>query len=175
MQNDTYVSLTPDLLARCKNQDLIYSLACFDAWILNGDRHANNFIVRRDGKKQDWHGEIRILPIDHTHALLLPKMSVAQLEEQIEAPLFTPYRQPVILEFVKFHLTDWAKMDQGIAKIESISDDAIDTIVNQVPAQLIQRHERESYIRVLKRRRRILRDLFKADQQCLPFLDRKAA
>lgn len=61
-----YPRWAPQLAQRVTNPEAIYSIAVFDTWIHNLDRHENNLVVASQA------GELMLVAIDHSHCPIHP-------------------------------------------------------------------------------------------------------
>lgn len=166
---NTFETLTEALYRRCGNRSIIYQVVAFDVWLINGDRHNGNLLARVvPGSKPS---EYALLANDHSHCLVWPREDASVLTGLVGAPLDCTRRPPFVkIPFIRGDIVDGSKIHQAIDQIESITDQALDAIVNSVPDGLIDANDRVIYGGFLKGRRDRLRKIFHDGGSLLPNL-----
>lgn len=170
MATNTYDTLTQGLYFRCANRSIIYQIVALDVWLVNGDRHENNLLVRLfHHKGQDPRYEL--LANDHGHCLALPEQDSRDLIGLINVPLDYNLRRPFVqINFVRDDITDATRMTYVVREIQGITDKVLDDIVGSVPEGLISAEDRGIYANFLKARRDRLGWVFQHGGVLLPHL-----
>lgn len=156
-------------LANAANRDSIcYEAVVLDAWTMNADRHHSNIMVVTDSPKapKQW----RAVLFDHDRALYGWDRDVSYLQGLIADPndgwddgktawlrLKCNWRDDI---------SDWTKIEAVIARVQSVSDNAIMNIVAAVPNAWLTKMEQITLIKLIKNRRDHLKDImsFRRDQ-----------
>ncbi|CAN5533784.1 hypothetical protein BH20ACT17_BH20ACT17_13350 [soil metagenome] len=153
------------LLERCVNQDIVYELVVFDAWLCNTDRHNGNLIVRLPKKP----GEAHVVILnDHSHLL------VSQHEptpEGLLRQLDTSPRPYVSLPFVREAIVSKKRLGQAVIRAEAVPEAVVRTAVQATPEALLPGPFREVYERFLIERQARLRKVFKENLDVFPNLE----
>lgn len=154
--------VTPDLLARCRNVDVVHDLVAFDAWIINGDRHPQNLWVRQViGGHDD--GAMDLVFPDHGHAIIPPGSQPDDLSGLWLD--FPAERCMSSLPAVRNAVTSLGSLRRAVAQIRDLPDDEVRTLVRSTPAEwLSQEHADLTADFLLARRERLQRLLSTTDQ-----------
>jgi hypothetical protein len=152
--------ITEPLFRLCENQDRVYDIVALDYWILNGDRHQENLIVRNAGQGA---ANIRYLLMlnDHSHTLMegaAPNTLAARVNNI-----------PTIrLQFLADAIVDRVNLNIAVGLIENLSTDIIRGVVQGVPNELLPDAEKQDVTDFLLARQGSLRSLFNASRGVLP-------
>jgi len=117
--------LTPATWDRLGNRAaVVYPLIALDAWTINQDRHAGNWLGSVISSSGGW-----FLANDHDMALLPPGRTPNDL-----AVLFRmPVERCVLIDVIRNEVTDEALLQDSVRSIERLNDDTITYQVSQVP------------------------------------------
>ncbi len=151
-----YDGLFEQLLARCTNRDSVHRIVVFDAWLINDDRTAPNFLVNKIKGKGTKGERLDLIPIDHGHCLARKHRPPEQLQDALGT---TPGRY-VPLDFVRAAIVSAQLLRNALDAVERVRDDEIRRIVRGVPAQLLPDASRPYYEDFLLARQRELRHIF---------------
>lgn len=158
---DIVSSFSYGLLAAVRNPEAIYSIAAFDLWIHNSDRHYDNLIAARGNAGENY----KLVAIDHSHCPLFPHESVADLDNggTKDPPqcIHACYREA---------LTDRRLLRQAVDRIQLISDETISSALLGYPSTQWEVAEIESIERFLSDRRVRLRELMNRASVIIPAL-----
>jgi hypothetical protein len=166
-----YPITTEDLFLRCENRERVYALVTFDAWICNGDRHAQNLIVRRVSPQSSSgsSGQERLLLLlnDHSHCLMPPNQGPGACAAQTGNPV----QNYVSLDFVRTFVRDTQSLRLALDAIEALNADKIAGVIHSTPEALLRVDERQPVLDFLLARRAILRSLFVSGRQAFANLE----
>jgi hypothetical protein len=151
MDRHFFGNFGPDALSGCLNRERVYDIAVFDAWICNSDRHEGNLLVRHAPTGADV-----LLLNDHSHCLSMacggPKGLTTMVTHNVESYIVSPTLWDA--------LTDQARLDEAITRLEVLSVTAIRAVVDSVPAEFLTSAERTACVEFLVARQASLRQLF---------------
>jgi hypothetical protein len=147
----------PGILSKVTNADALYLIVGFDGWIHNRDRHPGNIMTIREGRQQ------RLTAIDHSHSPLAPGETLMHL-----IPWSQVSASDLIHPYLHQHLTDRAKIEQAVVRLEAIDDSAVQDCVNSCPDNLLRRDERDLMATFLLSRRDRLRGWLLAPREAQP-------
>lgn len=171
-----YDTLTVDVFQKCENQEVIYDLVIFDAWLLNVDRHSENLKARRNrpGRKKgaaapsgtEHH---RLLLNDHSHALMRPGVTPFDLAKN---PGEAVTRQHVAqIPFIADAIVQKSRLDDAITACEAITSDVVGALVRSIPDQFLPADQQPDLEAFIVTRKNMLRDLIGNGQSLFPNLE----
>ncbi len=168
LQEESFYShATAELFGRCVNRECVYDMVVFDAWICNGDRHAENLLVRIVKPRNAQDSQHFLILNDHSHALVPPGVGC----EVLTSKVWDPVCNAVSLDFVATAIRSSAHLDQALSRIEAFTDGMIDATLAALPGRLWPDPQCRSIVRdFLCQRRNHLRSLFR-HAQCFPNLE----
>lgn len=156
------------LFAKCVNQEVIYGLVVFDAWICNPDRHHENLVVRAN---RHGGGESLLLN-DHSHCLVMPGETSGILAGRVGSPI-APNVTP--LSFIREAVTSVTALAEALARVEAVPDGDLRSIVAAVrPEWWVDGQDGRAYLAMLSSRRSVLRRSFEAERAIFPNLGTEA-
>lgn len=159
LPNDRKMSgpLTAEAWGRMRNvPEVVYPLIVLDAWTVNTDRHAGNYLARVMGDGTGW-----FLANDHDMCLLPPGSASRDLVSRVDEPIGSAIVQ---LDFVRESVTDVRLMEENIARAEAVSNDTIRSLMSALPPEWMNDSDRDAIGRFLAHRRDRLKGLFTAAQ-----------
>lgn len=138
-----------DLKSKLTRWEDLLKILCFDIWVMNHDRHFGNLLVKKNGKAHD------LYLIDHDHTLLGKCQDCKRLESihSCNAALFVnqfyyPFLDQIVDSFLLFN--------ESIQSIQRVKDNAIASILGQVPVGLLPNNFRQRIDEVLRERKNSL-------------------
>jgi hypothetical protein len=157
--------ITPEWLDRCENPDLIYDIVAFDVWLINGDRHHENLIVRHLKRP-----EVRdqLFPNDHSH--LMVNETAPKAMPELMGWIDKPAAGFVWLSILKERITDSKKLGAAISRVEELPESLIRQIVASTPSPLLATSDRTVYADFLIQRQRRVRAVLQTDRRIFPNL-----
>ncbi len=140
----------------------LHGMICFDLFICNNDRKTDNLVVGEHG---------RVWLIDHANALFYrPSGSVEPGIPRllsVEADLAVMFDRPH--QFLKA-LNSWELVDVWCERISMRPSYFIESIVNNLPNELLTTGEREAVIRFLENRKKRMRQIIEGNESLFPAL-----
>jgi hypothetical protein len=155
------------LFGRCANQERVYEIVVFDAWLINKDRNPENLVVRFPRKSGDPH---LLILNDHSHLLVSPLEP--RTADGLPARLGTSPGPYVSLPFVRESIVSEERLGRALELVESLPESAIRAVVRSTPERLLQDPFRGPYEEFLVERRARLRGVFQANHAVFPNLGR---
>lgn len=146
--------LDAGVLDRCENKDRVYPLVTLDSWICNVDRHEHNLLARSVGRAGDQ--RLAMLANDHSHCLVLPGKTPAELPDLLDTPPGSYIRLGFVAEAVK----DVGLLGAAISGVEGIADHLVEAIVRSVPDALLPAADQDPLTDFLVQRKARLRGVF---------------
>jgi hypothetical protein len=160
-----YPAITEELFNRCENRERAYDLVVFDSWLINSDRHSENLPVRHIAR-----GDRHLLLLnDHSHLLVSPSgpREVGDLMGRLDSPP----RTYVTLAFIRDSITDPARINEALDRVERVSDADTRAVVASTPPELLANDARAVYADFLVERKHRLRGLFENHATDFPNLE----
>lgn len=138
---------------RLKNAPAVaYLVVALDAWVLNTDRHDQNYLPAVLGN-----GVGMFLASDHDLGLFGSDRTAASLPGFVTRPVDAAVvRSPTLRDAI----SDWDALDAALDAVERVDDGYIQTIVGQLPREWIDAEGQQAAVDFLSRRRALLRGLF---------------
>jgi hypothetical protein len=145
-------NLTPEILARLSNPDVLYGLVVLDGWTINQDRHELNWLGGVLGNGAAW-----FLANDHDMCLLAPGVEPNHLEAMSTQPITGQIvRSPAIAATI----TSPFLLRGAIERAQSIPEADLWRVVGSVPPAWLDEAGRALMVAFLTSRCRILGNLF---------------
>ena len=166
LPNDRKVTgtLTPEIVARLSNREVLYRLVVMDAWMVNQDRHEGNWLGGVLGGGSAW-----FLANDHDQCLLAAGIHPAALAGMIDRPIDG---QIIRSAAIAGAITSPFLLREAIERAESIPRADIDRVMAQIPPVWLDAPSQGLVSEFLESRAQILGDLFAGCLPLFPNLER---
>lgn len=153
--------------ARLKNAPgVAYSVVTLDVWVLNTDRHDQNYLAGVLGN-----GVGIYLASDHDLALFAMDKDANTLPTFVERPLDLSL---VPSEVLRNAINEWTQVNEAIARAGAVDNGFIQTLVAQLPDAWINDAGRTAALEFLTARREKLKELFTQGRTTFPNLAEEA-
>jgi hypothetical protein len=153
--------------ARLKNApDVAYSVVTLDVWVLNTDRHDQNYLAGVLGN-----GVGIYLASDHDLGLFGIDRDVNTLPTFVDRPVDASL---VPSEVLRNAITEWIHLNEAIGRAQAVDNGFIQTLLAQLPDAWINEAGRLAAFQFLTARRETLKDLFTEGRATFPNLPEEA-
>lgn len=149
---------------------ICYQAVCFDAWVVNPDRHAENIMVYGSDGTQPWTAALH----DHDRALLGSNKARNDVQALTSDPINgwelnrTRWIRDDNLNDWYLAITDWDSLHSEVKLIKSLDDDLIKQTVNSAPPQIISNKDKSAIIKMLLARKAKLDEIVDARRGHFP-------
>jgi hypothetical protein len=161
MTNADFASMSEPIANQIANPELFSSVAVFDLWVCNTDRHAGNLLARRG------RDEYTLLANDHSHTLIREHMDPATLADSYSRLGPEAFFRSGEL---RARVMDCRFLRDTLGAVEAFDEQVLRSIVSSVPVAWMSEDVKSQLSEFLLVRARTIRSIFQGVSSFFPKL-----